>query len=111
VRFFVYRRVPEEMQQRHKNLAIEFGDQPEHVKAKAKERARDVGQESGKKIAHLAVTFAREQSATFYRVGSRWLPALFSVAMLFEFTVKHGNQGLTFSRWLDTSFAHDIGCG
>jgi conjugative relaxase-like TrwC/TraI family protein len=52
----------EEMQQRHKDLAIEFGDQPEHVKAEAKERARDVGQESGKKIAHLAVTFARERN-------------------------------------------------
>ena len=52
----------EEMQQRHKDLAIEFGNQPEHVKAQAKERARDVGQESGKKIAHLAVTFARERN-------------------------------------------------
>ena len=52
----------EEMQQRHKDLAIEFGNQPEHVKAEAKERACDVGQESGKKIAHLAVTFARERN-------------------------------------------------
>src|SRR5205809_6015539 len=52
----------EEMQQRHKDLAIEFGDQPEHVRAEAKERARDVGQESGKNIAHLAVTFAGERN-------------------------------------------------
>ena len=52
----------EEMQQRHKDLAIEFGDQPEHVKAEAKERARDVGQDSRKTIAHLAVTFARERN-------------------------------------------------
>src|SRR6516225_7094304 len=36
---------------------------------------------------------------------------VFSVAVLCEFAVKHCNQGLTFSRWLDTSFAHDIGCG
>jgi hypothetical protein len=52
----------EEMQQRHKDLAIAFGDQPEHVKAEAKERTRDVGQESGTKIAHVAVTFARERN-------------------------------------------------
>jgi conjugative relaxase-like TrwC/TraI family protein len=51
----------EGMQQRHKDMASEFGDQPEHVKAEAKQRARDVGQESGKKIAHAAVTFARER--------------------------------------------------
>ena len=31
--------------------------------------------------------------------------------MLCEFAVKHCNQGLTFSRCLDTGFAHDIGCG
>src|SRR6202051_2226176 len=37
----------EEMQQGHKDMAIEFGDQPEHVKAEAIERARHVGQDAG----------------------------------------------------------------
>src|SRR5258708_17175573 len=31
--------------------------------------------------------------------------------MLCDFAVKHCIQGLPFSRWLDTGFAHDIGCG
>jgi conjugative relaxase-like TrwC/TraI family protein len=52
----------EEMQQRHKAMAIEFGDQPEHVKTGAIERARDLGQDAGKKIAHSAVTFAKERN-------------------------------------------------
>src|ERR1700693_649108 len=52
----------EEMQQRHKDMAIEFGDQPEHVTAGAKERARDVGQDAGKNIAPSAVTFAKERN-------------------------------------------------
>ena len=52
----------EEMQRRHKNMAIEFGDQPEHVKAEAEGRARDVGHDAGKKIAHSAVTFAKERN-------------------------------------------------
>ena len=52
----------EEMQKRHKDIAIEFGDQPEHVKAAAKGRARDVGQDVRKKIAHSAVTFAKERN-------------------------------------------------
>jgi hypothetical protein len=46
-----------------------------------------------------------------YRVETRLLSAFFSVAMLCEFAVQHCNQGLTFSCWLDTGFAHDIGCG
>src|SRR5271170_1197238 len=37
----------EEMQQRHKDVAIEFGDQPEHVTAEAKGRAGDIGQHAG----------------------------------------------------------------
>jgi len=52
----------EEMQQRHKDMATEFGDQPDHVKAEAEGRARDVGQDTGKKIAHSAVTFAKERN-------------------------------------------------
>src|SRR6267154_4494564 len=36
---------------------------------------------------------------------------VFSVAVFCEFAVKHCNQRLTFSRRLDTGFAHDIGCG
>ena len=52
----------EEMQQRHKDVAIEFGDQPEHVTAGAKERARDVGQDAGKNIAPSAVSFAKERN-------------------------------------------------
>ncbi|MGB8475344.1 MAG: MobF family relaxase [Candidatus Acidiferrum sp.] len=52
----------EEMQQRHKDMAIEFGDQPEHVKVGAKERVRDAGHEVGKKIAHSAVTFTKERN-------------------------------------------------
>src|SRR5271165_88850 len=49
----------EEMQKRHKDMAIEFGDQPEHVKAEAKERVRNLGQDAGKNIAPSAVTFAK----------------------------------------------------
>jgi conjugative relaxase-like TrwC/TraI family protein len=52
----------EETQQRHKDMAIEFGDQPEHVKAEAKQRARNIGQDARKKIAHSAVTFAKERN-------------------------------------------------
>ncbi len=51
-----------EMQQRHKDLAIEFGDQPEHVKAEADGRAREVSQDPGSKTAHSAVTFAKERN-------------------------------------------------
>ncbi len=52
----------EEMQRRHKDMALEFGDQPKRVKAKARERAHDVGQDAGKKIARSAVTFAKERN-------------------------------------------------
>ena len=52
----------EEMQRRHKDMASEFGDQPEHVKAEAIDRAHEVSQESGENIAHSAGTFARERN-------------------------------------------------
>ncbi len=52
----------EEMQERHKDMASEFGNQPEHVKAEAKERARDISQDAGSKTAHSAVTFAKERN-------------------------------------------------
>jgi conjugative relaxase-like TrwC/TraI family protein len=52
----------EEMQRRHKDMASEFRDQPEHVKAGAKERARDIGPDAGRKIAHSALTFAKERN-------------------------------------------------
>jgi len=40
----------EEMQQRHKDMATEFGDQPDHVKAEAEGRARDVGQDTERRL-------------------------------------------------------------
>ena len=52
----------EEMQRRHKDMASEFGDQPEHVKAEAKERASGVSRDSGEKTAHSGVTFAKERN-------------------------------------------------
>ncbi len=52
----------EEMQQRHKDMAIEFGNQPEHVKAEAEGRARDISQDAESKTAHSAVTFAKERN-------------------------------------------------
>src|ERR1700694_2131508 len=52
----------EEMQRRHQEMALDFGDQPKRVKAEAKERAYDVSQDSRERIAHSAVTFARERN-------------------------------------------------
>jgi conjugative relaxase-like TrwC/TraI family protein len=52
----------EEMQRRHQDMAIEFGDQPKHVRAEAKVRANDVSQDEREKIAHSAVTFAKERN-------------------------------------------------
>ena len=52
----------EEMQRRHQDMALDFGDQPKRVKAEAKERAYDVSQDSRERIAHSAVTFARERN-------------------------------------------------
>jgi conjugative relaxase-like TrwC/TraI family protein len=52
----------EEMQRQHQDMALDFGDQPKRVKAGAKERANDLSQDSRKRIAHSAVTFARERN-------------------------------------------------
>ncbi len=52
----------EEMQRRHRDMAFEFGDQPKRVREQARDRAYAVGQDSGGKIAHSAVTFAKERN-------------------------------------------------
>jgi hypothetical protein len=52
----------EEMQRRHQDMAIEFGDQPERVKEQARKRTHDVSQDAEEKIAHSAVTFAKERN-------------------------------------------------
>jgi conjugative relaxase-like TrwC/TraI family protein len=52
----------EEMQRRHQDMALDFGDQPKRVMAEAKERANDVSQDSRKMTARSAVTFARERN-------------------------------------------------
>jgi ATP-dependent exoDNAse (exonuclease V) alpha subunit len=52
----------EEMQRWHQDMALNFGDQPKRVRAEAKERAHDVNQDSRERIAHSAVTFARERN-------------------------------------------------
>jgi conjugative relaxase-like TrwC/TraI family protein len=52
----------EEMQRRHQDMSLDFGDQPKRVKAEAKGRACDVSQDSRERIAHSAVTFARERN-------------------------------------------------
>jgi hypothetical protein len=44
-------------------------------------------------------------------LGSPNRAKIFSVAVICEFAVEQSYQGLTFSRRLDTGFAHDIGCG
>lgn len=64
----------EEMQKRHKDIAIEFGNQPDHVKAEAEGRARDISQKAGSKTAHSAVTFAKERPIREHHAGcqSRW---------------------------------------
>jgi conjugative relaxase-like TrwC/TraI family protein len=52
----------EEMQRRHRDMAFELGDQPMRVRVQARDRAYAVGQDSGGKIAHSAVTFAKERN-------------------------------------------------
>ncbi len=52
----------EEMQERHKDMASEFGNQPEHVKAEAERRAHDINRDAGSRTAHSAVTFAKERN-------------------------------------------------
>jgi conjugative relaxase-like TrwC/TraI family protein len=52
----------EEMRQRHKDMAIEFGNQPGHVKAEAEGRALHISQKAGSKTAQSAVAFAKERN-------------------------------------------------
>ena len=52
----------EEMQRRHRDMASEFGDQPKRVKERARDRAYALGRDSGGKIAHSTVTFAKERN-------------------------------------------------
>ncbi len=52
----------EEMQRRQREMAFEFGDQPKRVREQARDMAYAVGQDSGGKIAHSAVTFAKERN-------------------------------------------------
>jgi conjugative relaxase-like TrwC/TraI family protein len=44
----------EEMQRRHQDMALDFGDQPKRVMVEAKERAYDLSQDSRERIAHSA---------------------------------------------------------
>jgi conjugative relaxase-like TrwC/TraI family protein len=52
----------EEMQLRHKNIASQFGDQPERVTTEATERARGIEHGPEQRTAHSAVTFAKERN-------------------------------------------------
>jgi conjugative relaxase-like TrwC/TraI family protein len=52
----------EEMQLRQKDMASQFGNQPERVITEASERARDIEHGSGRRIAHSGVTFAKERN-------------------------------------------------
>jgi conjugative relaxase-like TrwC/TraI family protein len=52
----------EEMQLRHKDMASQFGDQPERVIAAATERARDIERGTDQRTAHSAMTFAKERN-------------------------------------------------
>ena len=52
----------EEMRRRHRDMTLEFGDQPERVKERARDMVHAVGKDSGEKIAHSAVTFAKERN-------------------------------------------------
>lgn len=52
----------EEMQRRHKDMALRFGDQPEHVVTAAEQRAHHSQQSVMQKTAHSSVTFAKERN-------------------------------------------------
>src|SRR5208337_4193633 len=52
----------EEMQRRHKDMAFECGDQPERVREQARDKVYAVSQVSGVKLAHSAVSFAKERN-------------------------------------------------
>jgi len=51
----------EEMQQRHREMASQFGNQPERVITAAREKTHEIEQGAEDKIAHTAVTFAKER--------------------------------------------------
>ncbi|HVB85891.1 MAG TPA: MobF family relaxase [Candidatus Dormibacteraeota bacterium] len=52
----------EEMQQRHREMASQFGNQPERVITAAREKTHEIEQGAEGKIAHSAVTFAKERN-------------------------------------------------
>ncbi|MHB8500015.1 MAG: MobF family relaxase [Candidatus Acidiferrales bacterium] len=52
----------EEMQQRHREMAEAFGNQPEQVVRAAKERTHDIEQDVPLKMAQSAVTFSKERN-------------------------------------------------
>src|SRR5438128_3597384 len=53
---------PEEMQERHQQMAEAFGNQPERVVAAARERAQRIEQDSPGVTAQSAVTFSKEKN-------------------------------------------------
>ena len=52
----------EEMQQRHRQMAEAFGNQPERVVAAARERAQQIEPEAPHTMAQSAVTFSKERN-------------------------------------------------
>ena len=52
----------EEMQQRHREMASQFGNQPERVITAAREKTHEIEQRAEDKIAHTAVTFAKDRN-------------------------------------------------
>ena len=52
----------EDMQRRHRDIASQFGDQPERVISEAAERACDNEHGAGRRIAHSGVSFAKERN-------------------------------------------------
>jgi conjugative relaxase-like TrwC/TraI family protein len=51
-----------EVQQRHRDIAEAFGNQPDRVVRAAKETVRDIEQESPHRIVHSAMTFSKERN-------------------------------------------------
>src|SRR6266850_1953730 len=52
----------EEMQDRHKTIAAQFGDQPEHVLEAAQERREQLKEEPGEKAIGQALAYSREKN-------------------------------------------------
>jgi conjugative relaxase-like TrwC/TraI family protein len=52
----------EEMQQRHKQMAAQFGNQPEHVVERAQERREQLKEEPGERTISQALTYSREKN-------------------------------------------------